>query len=152
MGAKPEAGFTLLEVLVAVAILALTMGVFISGASRYADDARYIQDKTMGLWVARNKLVELQLAEPWPDTGRDQGTEKMGDREWEWRSEVKKSPDPRIRRVEVRVFPIKKGEQLGKSEDAIASLTGFLSPKSGNVEGTIDADAIKQLQGQGLMP
>lgn len=152
MGGNSQAGFTLLEVLVAVAILALTMGAFISGSSRYADDARYIQDKTMALWVARNKLVELQLADPWPDEGRDQGTKKMGGREWEWRSEVTKSPDPRVRRVEVRVFHIKKGSQLGKSEDSIASLTGFLSPKSGKVEGTIDRDALKQLQNQGLTP
>lgn len=152
MPIKMQSGFTLLEVLVAVAILALTMGVFISGSSRYADDARYIQDKTLALWVARNKLVELQLADPWPDKGRDQGTTKMGGREWEWRSEISKSPDPRVRRVEVRVFAINKDSQLGKSEDSIAHLTGFVSPKSGEVSGTIDPDAARRLQSQGLIP
>ncbi len=144
-----QTGFTLLEVLVAVAVLALAMGVFISGSSRYADDAGYIQNKTIALWVARNQLVELQLTEPWPDKGRDDGEVKMGGREWEWRSEIEDTPDPRIRRAEIRVFPVTPGVKIKQDDNPMARLTGYLSPKGASVSGSIN---FQQLQNQGLTP
>mgnify|MGYP001080247264 CR=1 FL=1 len=147
-----QRGFTLLEVLVAVAVLALTMGVFISGSARYADDAGYIQSKTLALWVARNRLVELQLVEPWPDEGREEGQEEMGGREWEWRSEIEASPDPRVRRVEVTVYPILEGVRLEADADPIARLLGYMSPKDGSASGAVDPAALEQLQSQGLVP
>lgn len=148
-----QSGFTLLEVLVAVAILALTMSVFITGSARYADDAGYIQSKTLALWVARNRMVELQLAEPWPEEGREEEQVEMGGREWEWRSEIEASPDPRVRRAEITVFPIIAGVKLEKDADPIARLTGYLSPKNGaGSGGSIDPAALQQLQSQGLIP
>lgn len=143
-------GFTLLEVLVAVAVIALTMSVFITGSARYADDAGYIQNKTLALWVARNRLVELQLVEPWPDEGREQEQVEMGGRDWIWRSEISTSPDPRVRRVEIEVFPVREGVRLEQDDDPMARLTGFLSPKDGSGSGTIDAEGIQQLQQQGV--
>lgn len=152
MNSARQAGFTLLEVLVAVAVLALAMGVFISGSSRYADDAGYIQSKTLALWVARNHLVELQLQEPWPDEGRDDGEVSMGGREWLWRSEIASTPDPRVRRAEVEVFSNPEAGRLAPEADPIARLTGYLSPKDGSGSGTIDAEALQQLQSQGVQP
>lgn len=121
-----QRGFTLIEVLVAVAVLALSMGVFISGSSQYADQARHIQDKNLALWVARNRLVEFQIAETWPDTGRDDGRATMGGREWVWESEVEESPDPAVRRAEMRVFRIIDGEAQSQP---LARLTAFITPR-----------------------
>ena len=126
-GARRSRGFTLIEVLVAVAVLALSLGAFISGGSRYADHARHIQDKSMALWVARNKLVEYQVAENWPETGTSDGRADMGGREWRWESEVEESPDPAVRRADIRVYRIVDGEP---QELPLATLSGFITPRS----------------------
>lgn len=122
-------GFTLVEVLVAVAVLALALGTFVSGGSRYADNARYLQDRTLAVWVARNRLVEYRLAEDWPDTGRADGREPMGDREWEWRAEIRETPDPAVRRIDVSVH--RTDSHTGRAEDdPVARLSGFVTGAS----------------------
>lgn len=119
-------GFTLVEVLVAVAVLALTLGTFIAGGSRYADNARYLQDRTLALWVARNRMVEYHIAEEWPDTGNEEDTESMGGREWEWHAEISESPDPAVRRIDISVHRINPATDEA-SEDAVANLSGFIT-------------------------
>lgn len=126
-----EAGFTLIEVLVAVAVLALALGVFVSGGSQYADDARYLQDKTMALWVARNKLVEYESADSPPDKGRSDGHAQMGDREWEWHTHVSETPDPRLRKIEVQVFRLKPDSQEVAEKNPMARLVGYVAIKGG---------------------
>lgn len=128
-----QRGFTLVEVLVALAFLALSIGIFVSGGSQYADHARHIQDKTLALWVARNRLVEYRLAEHWPETGVSDGHADMGGREWAWRSEIEESPDPAVRRAEIRVFRIVDGEPQAQP---LARLTGFLTPGAGDPPAT----------------
>lgn len=123
-------GFTLVEVLVAVAILALALGTFISGGARYADQARYLQDRTLALWVARNRMVEYQLAASWPDTGRSDGEAEMGGRKWEWRAEVTESPDPAVRRIDITVHRIDPGTG-DVSDDSVATLSGFVTENGG---------------------
>jgi general secretion pathway protein I len=131
------------EVLVAVAVLALSLGVFVSGGSRYADHARHIQDKTLALWVARNRLVEYQIAEHWPDPGAGEGRADMGGREWVWRSEIEESPDPAVRRAEIRVFRVVDGEP---QTQPLARLTGFITPRGSDptVTATPDPDALPE--------
>ena len=118
-----QQGFTLIEVLVAVAILALALGAIIVGGSRYADNAAYLRDKTMANWVAHNLLNEWYLSREYPDVGERSGKREMADREWEWRATISKTPDPDLRRVDI---DIRLQEQ---DEDAsLISVSGFLAP------------------------
>ena len=55
------AGFTLLEVLIALAVLALSMGAAIKAASDYTNNQAYLRDRTIAMWVARNVLVRLMV-------------------------------------------------------------------------------------------
>ncbi len=118
-----QAGFTLIEVLVAVAILAMALGAIIVGGSRYADNAFYLRDKTIASWVAHNVLNEWQLSDVYPDIGSREGQREMAGREWEWNAQISKTPDPDVRRVDLT---IRLKEQ---DEDAqLITISAFLTP------------------------
>lgn len=113
-------GFTLIEVIIAVAVLAAAMGAIISGMARYADNAAYLREKTVALWVAHNRLSELQLEPGWPDTGKSDGVVEMAGVEWRWFMTVLETPDDKVRRVDIRV-------QQNKKDNDAASLSSFLT-------------------------
>lgn len=123
MNARRQRGFTLLEVLAAVAVLALALGATITGASQYTANATYLRDKAVASWVARNKLVELHLLPTWPEVGKSDGVEEMAGRKWRWRQEVQKTPDNNVRRIDVYV------DAPGKENGQLVMLSGFLTAK-----------------------
>ena len=132
-------GFTLIEVLIATAVLALALGAFITGGARYADYARYIHDRTLAQWVARNQLVEYHTAEQWPGTGTEDGEAEMGDSTWRWVAEIEESPDPDVRRIDIRVFRID-GDSGDPEADSVALLSGFVTQNVDAADAPAGAD------------
>lgn len=96
-------GFTLLEVLVALAVVAVALAALIKGSSEHARNSAYLRDKTLAHWVALNKIAELQIQPQWPSIGRQHGTSGMGATDWHWVRSVSNTPDKDIRRLEVEV-------------------------------------------------
>lgn len=119
-------GFTLLELLVAVAILAIAMGALLAGFARYADQAGHLRERSIATWVAHNRLTEVELAPPWPATGSSNGETEMAGTEWRWRLEVKSTDDPELRRLDLIVYP-PGSEDDGPEAATSARLSGFLS-------------------------
>lgn len=117
-------GFTLLEVLVALAVLALALAAAIRAGGAYAGNQAYLQERTLAHWVARNALTELQLETQWPGTGERGDSARMADLDWEWRATISTTPDEDLRRVEIKVW-------LGEKPkgEPLASLTGFLEKR-----------------------
>ncbi len=105
-------GFTLLEVLVALAVLAVGLAALVQAGGAGARNAAYLKEKTLAHWVAMNKAAEYQLAGQWPGVGRRSGTVVMAGREWRWQVEVKATPDGDVRRLEVSVYPDRGEEPL----------------------------------------
>lgn len=115
-----KSGFTLLEVLVALAILAIALASLIKAATENAENIRYLRDKTLAHWVAMNVVTNIQVRQQWLAPGKHQGTSKMADREWFWTVSVSETVDKELRRLDV---------QVRDQEDAPVSLaivTGFI--------------------------
>ncbi|MGB5337522.1 MAG: type II secretion system minor pseudopilin GspI [Gammaproteobacteria bacterium] len=114
-------GFTLLEVLIALAVLALAMGATIKAAGEYTGNQAYLRDRTLATWVARNVLVQYQLDGAWPEVGERKGSMEMGRREWEWRARFSQTEEAALRRMDVEVGPLESEDEV-----TIALLSGFL--------------------------
>jgi general secretion pathway protein I len=119
-GGRRGRGFTLIEVIIALAVLAFALGALISGMARYADNAAYLRERTLGLWVAHNRLTEIDLQPAWPATGKSDGDAELGGIEWRWFITVSETPDPKVRRIDIRV------QARGRDSDA-AALSSFVS-------------------------
>ncbi|HBX55186.1 MAG TPA: type II secretion system protein GspI, partial [Pseudomonas sp.] len=91
---KRSAGFTLLEVLVALAIFALVAASVLTASARSLQTAARLEDKTLAMWIADNRLTELQLADTPPGDGRDQGELEFAGRRWQWQSEIQATSEP----------------------------------------------------------
>ncbi|TVR63936.1 MAG: type II secretion system protein GspI [Candidatus Competibacteraceae bacterium] len=101
----PQAGFTLLEVLVAMAVLAIAMGAIIGAATQSIQTSAALRDQTFAGWVALNQVNVLLLdPEPWPEDGSRRGEAELAQRVWRWeaRFEATDIPDLRLVRVTVR--------------------------------------------------
>lgn len=119
--ASGQGGFTLLEVLVALAILAVALGAIIQTASNQTLNTVHLRDKTLAHWVALNKLTELQLTGDWPAKGKLAGDETIGMHEWHWVRTVTDTPDERVKQVEIAVFRERQDQR------PVTRLTSFLS-------------------------
>lgn len=115
-----QAGFTLLEVMVALAIVAIALGSMIRATGEASVNEAYLQEKTLANWVAINRMAELRIQGLVPSPGsRQTGASEMADIEWQWRQTAIATPDPNVIRIEITVG--KDGE-----EEGLAALTGFL--------------------------
>lgn len=94
--------FTLLEVLVALAVLTMGIGTVIKVAGTQATQLAYLKDKTIALWVANNKVNEIQL-DKWPNTGTSTGHEFMANQDWDWKLKVSNTQDKDLRRLDIEV-------------------------------------------------
>ena len=115
-------GFTLLEVMVALAVVAMALAAATSAMSGNIRNASGLQQRTYAHWVAMNKLAEMQLAGQWPATKTTKGSSMMAKQEWYWSTKVTKTPDgfDLIRKVDITV-------RLNEDdESSLITLTGFV--------------------------
>jgi len=113
--------FTLVEVLIALVVLAIGVLAMVSGASDFARNASDLRLRAMARWVAENRLTEVTLQATWPNTGKKTGSERMGGVEWEWEMEVEKTPNSEIRRASVSVRHEQRDVVLARLEGFIGS-------------------------------
>jgi general secretion pathway protein I len=103
--AQRTSGFTLVEVLVALAIVAMGMAALFAALSSSADSASYLRDKTFAEWVAMNRIEEVRLAAKRPSKGKSNGEVEMAGQKWRWAEEVQETEVKGILRIDVSVRP-----------------------------------------------
>lgn len=103
MSRSRAAGFTLIEVLVALVVVALGMMAVHTTLNRYAAASAYLEEQTLASWIATNKLTELSIAPTWPSLGDYDEDLEFADRDWLCEIEVLETEVPNLRRVDVSV-------------------------------------------------
>ena len=102
---QSEAGFTLIEMLVALAIFSLAALALLRLGGATATNSARLQDQAIAQIVARNLAVEtLSDPEP-PPFGTTIGQAVNGGRRWAWTRTVARSPEARIQQIEIAVAP-----------------------------------------------
>lgn len=108
MSASPRAherGFTLIEVLVALAIVTLGMAALLGTLNSAAGTAGYLQDKSLAEWIALNQVAKVRLQAQAPSKGSSEGEVDYAGRKWKWSQNIDDMPIPGILRIDVKVRP-----------------------------------------------
>jgi len=111
-------GFTLIEVLVALAIFSIAAIALLHAQSETLRSSQALRDRSFALMVADNRLVESMSVSGRLSTGRENGVEEMANRRWAWQRTISATQNPNVLRVDVVV----------QSEDGsqdLAQLSGF---------------------------
>ncbi|MDZ7686482.1 MAG: type II secretion system minor pseudopilin GspI [Gammaproteobacteria bacterium] len=117
-------GFTLLEIMIAVAVFAVASAALIKNSALTVRQTGLIRDKTVAFWIAENQLAQYRAGPREPDsfprTGSDRFPVTMSDKDWEVVADVQSTGNDGVRRIEVSVY---RDENL---DAAVATLTGFI--------------------------
>ncbi len=117
---KQQQGITLIEVMVAVAILAFSLSALVKLGGESANTLHYLEKKSYAEWIALNQINEMNASLQWPDVGRSQGQEKMASKNWFWEKVVSNTGVPELRRLDLKVKEFKDDEEF------IFSITSFI--------------------------
>lgn len=111
-----ESGFSLIEALVALAVLAIATVGLIRAVETHIDSTRAMERRAAAMWVAENRLAEIQIADPSADADE---VDLLGQ---QWRVAVARTrtQDAAIDKVRIQVFA------QGAERTPLASLDGFV--------------------------
>jgi general secretion pathway protein I len=113
------AGFTLVEVMVALAIAGLSLAAVAASISQMVDAGSAMQERTYASWIAQNKIAELRLANVVPEVSATNGELEYAALEWAWRATISETGVENLFRVDVEV-------SYAGSDDIIRTVTGFI--------------------------
>ncbi|WP_026376218.1 type II secretion system minor pseudopilin GspI [Aestuariibacter salexigens] len=98
-----QTGLTLIEVMVALFIFAVTGSAVMKAAGDHLNSVSQIEQITFATWVANNRLADMTLEDTWPPRNNQRGSEEMAGQTWYWQQKVLKTNDDDLRAVEVSV-------------------------------------------------
>jgi general secretion pathway protein I len=118
---KNNAGFTLIEVLIAMAILAIALSAVIKATSQNIRDTLYLQNKTIAVWVGTEVINEIRagaLKLPSAPAELTQETNMLG-KTWPWKATIESTPNPRIKKIIVLVYQTPDHKKLTQLESYV---------------------------------
>jgi len=115
-----RSGFTLVEVLVALAIISVALLAAIRAAGQGTASVDELRSRLLAGWAAENVLAEQRALGLWLPLGIQQGTTRQAGLELRWREEVVATEHPAFRRVDIQVYA------ATEESRPLARLTGFV--------------------------
>jgi len=116
-------GFTLIEVMVALTIVALSLTALTASMSQMIDAAHTMRERTYASWIAQNRITEIRLQQSVPEPGNSNGEVEYANTDWAWRTIISETGVEDLYRIDVSV-------SLAGSEDVIRSVSGFVGNPS----------------------
>jgi general secretion pathway protein I len=113
-------GFTLIEVLVALVVIAIGLLAVLSVAARGSHISAQLEQRNFANWIAQNEMARLRLNPQWPDIGAANDEVEFANQKWRWDAKTVKTSDPDLRRVTITVA------LAAKQDESITRLIGFI--------------------------
>jgi len=127
-----HAGFTLIEVLAALVIVALGMLGVIEAVTQAARNGTYLREKTLAHWIAMNVITERRLQGSQVEVGETSGDLEFANQDWHWTLRVTQTQVESMRRMEVSVRAAE-----ARDGTSLATATGFYGTAIGQAGGMV---------------
>ena len=119
-------GFTLVEILIALAVVAIALTAAAHSVGAAVDTTVALRERMLARWVAEDRFAYLELRGEWPALDTQEGDAEMGGRKFHWVQETGVTPVAKMRRVEV-------GVMLPGVKVPLVRLTGFVEQTATSV-------------------
>ena len=121
MHVRRPGGFTLVEVVVALAIVAIGMLAVFKTIGETVYNVTTLRDHTFAAWIADNRITEIRISDEMPSVDETAGEVEFAGRRWHWITNVSQTQVAGLRRIDVSV------RREGDPEDtALVKLSGFV--------------------------
>ena len=124
-----QAGFTLLEVMVALAIITLGLMAVFNGIIQISDQTTHLRERAFAHWVAMNEITRLRVAGAMPDVSEFDGDVEFANASYRWAATVSETGVEDLRRIDLNV------SYVDTPDDIIATTVGFVAPRAPPVPG-----------------
>jgi general secretion pathway protein I len=114
-------GFTLIEVLVALAVAAMGLAAVLAVVTNAARNSAYLHEKTLASWIALNQLTQIRLSPTLPSVDKTTGDVDYANDKWKWQQTVTQTEVPGMRRIDVSVR-----HATDPDDSSLATVTGFM--------------------------
>lgn len=119
----PQKGFTLLEVMIALAILAVASAGLLTASSGFMRQSGQLEQRVVANWAAQNWMNELRLSGTPPRIGESRAEAQLAGRRFLLKAETRSTESPLLVRVELKVYSNEEGDA---ESFALAQLTSFM--------------------------
>ncbi len=120
---RRQRGFTLIEVMVALAVVSLGLIAVFNGIIQISDQSSHLRERTFAHWVAMNEIARMRVAGAMPELSEFDGDAEFADTTYRWEAVVSETGVEDLRRIDMRV------SYADTPDDVIAEAVGFVAPR-----------------------
>ena len=100
---RRQRGFTLVEVVVALAIVAIGMLAVFKTIGDTTHNVTELRDRSFAAWIADNRITEIRISGEMPSVEQTAGEVEFAGRRWHWITKVSQTQVQGLRRIDVSV-------------------------------------------------